>query len=142
MDAPDHAAVTRSRDDRRVAELVAMLRRAHPNVLVVGRTTTTNRALELMFPHLLTPIVSWEPREAPDLSTIFFRTLVIRDVDGLDPTQQGRLGARIGGPAGEIQIISTAAAPFLPLVKRGAFLDCLYYQLNTVCFDLSDDRDS
>ena len=142
MNAPDYTAVIRDRDDRGFVELVAMLRRVHPNVLVVGRAATTDRALALMYPYLQTPIVSWAPREAPDLPATFFRTLVIRDVDALDATQRGRLGARIGGTAGEIHIISTTVAPLFPLVERGAFLDRLYYQLNTVCLDLSDDHDS
>src|ERR1700752_3577880 len=54
------------RDDRRLAELVAMLRRSRPNVLVVGTSTDVDRTFEVMYPYLRTPIVAWVPRETPD----------------------------------------------------------------------------
>lgn len=32
-----------------------------------------------------------------------------------------------------VKVISTATASLLPRIERGAFLDSLYYRLNTIC---------
>ena len=126
------------REDRRFAELLSLLRRSRPNVLVVGSSTDTDRAFELMYQYLRTPIVAWIPRESRDLPAASFRTLVVRDVDRLDSTQQGNLVATMCRLAGDVQVVSTAKAPLFPLVERGAFLDRLYYQLNIVYLELTD----
>jgi len=126
------------REDRRLAELVAMLRRSRPNVLVIGSSTDTDRVFEVMYPYLRSPIVAWVPRETQDVPAASFRTLVIRDVDALDSTQQETLVASICRFAANVQIVSTSRTPLFPLVQRGAFLDRLYYQLNVVYLDLTD----
>ena len=126
------------REDRRLAELVAVLRRSRPNVLVIGSSTDTDRVFEVMYPYLRSPIVAWVPRETRDVPTASFRTLVIRDVDALDSTQQENLVASICRLAANVQIVSTSRTPMFPLVQRGAFLDRLYYQLNVVYLDLTD----
>jgi hypothetical protein len=126
------------REDRRLAELVAMLRRSRPNVLVVGSSAEVDRTFELMYPYLRTPIVAWVPRETRDLPSTSFRTIVIRDVEALDSTQQENLVALICRMAPDIQIVSTCGKPLFPLVERGEFLNRLYYQLNVVYLDLTD----
>jgi hypothetical protein len=126
------------REDRRLAELVAMLRRSRPNVLVVASSADTDRTFELMYPYLRTPIVAWVPRETRDIPAASFRTLVIRDVEALDALQQENLVALICRLAADVQIVSTARTPLFPLVQRGEFLDRLYYQLNVVYLDLTD----
>jgi sigma-54-interacting transcriptional regulator len=126
------------REDRRLAELAAMLRRSRPNVLVIGSSADTDRVFEVMYPYLRSPIVAWVPRETRDVPAASFRTLVIRDVDALDSTQQENLVASICRFAANVQIVSTSRTPLFPLVQRGAFLDRLYYQLNVVYLDLTD----
>ena len=126
------------REDRRLAELVAILRRSRPNVLVVASSADVDRAFELMYPYLRTPIVAWVPRETRELPAISFRTLLIRDVEALTAEQQENLIALICRLAANIQIVSTSKSPLFPLVERGAFLDRLYYQLNVVYLDLTD----
>ena len=126
------------REDRRFAEVLALLRCSRPNLLVVGSSTDTDRTFELMYPYLRTPIVAWIPRESRSLPAASFRTLVVRDVDRLDSTQQANLVAMICRLAADVQVVSTAKAPLFPLVERGAFLDRLYYQLNIVFLDLTD----
>src|SRR5262245_45805263 len=125
------------REDRRLAELIAVLRRSRPNVLVVGSSTDTDHTFEVMYPYLRTPIVAWVPRETRDVPAASFRTLVIRDVEALDSTQQENLVALICRHAADVQIVSTSRAPLFPLVQRGVFLDRLYYQLNVVYLDLT-----
>jgi hypothetical protein len=126
------------REDRRLAELVAILRRSRPNVLVVASSADVDRVFELMYPFLRTPIVAWVPRETREVPATSFRTLVIRDVDALSGEQQENLVALICRVAEEIQIVSTSKSPIFPLVERAAFLDRLYYQLNVVYLDLTD----
>jgi hypothetical protein len=125
------------REDRRLTELVAMLRRSRPNVLVVGTSTDVDRTFELMYPFLRTPLVAWVPRDTTDLPAAAFRTIVVRDIDALDPVQQNGLVALICRQP-DIQIISTSRTPLFPRVERGEFLDRLYYQLNVVYLDLTD----
>jgi hypothetical protein len=126
------------REDRRLTELVAMLRRSRPSVLVVGSSADVDRTFELMYPYLRTPIVAWVPRETRDLPTTSYRTLVMRDVETLDSTQQEHLVALFCRLAADVQIVSTSRAPLFPLVERREFLDRLYYQLNVVYLDLTD----
>jgi transcriptional regulator of acetoin/glycerol metabolism len=38
---------------------------------------------------------------------------------------------------GRIQIVSMTSVPLIPRVQIGAFLDTLYYRLNTVCVDVT-----
>jgi hypothetical protein len=125
-------------EDRRLTELVAMLRRSRPNVLVVGTSTDVDKTFELMYPYLRTPLVAWVPRETADIpATATFRTIVIRDVDAMDQVQQDALVALICRQP-DIQIVSTSKAPLFPRVERREFLDRLYYQLNVVYLDLTD----
>jgi hypothetical protein len=131
--------VTR-REDRRLTELVAMMRRARPNVLVVGSTADADRTFDVMYPYLRTPIVPWAPRNAREVPSGSFRTLLVRDVDSLTGSQQEELVALICRIGGDLQIVSMAKAPLFPLVEKGRFLDRLYYQLNVVYLDLSDER--
>jgi len=126
------------REDRRLAELVAILRRSRPNVLVVASSADVDRVFELMYPFLRTPIVAWVPRETNEVPATSFRTLVIRDVEALSGEQQENLVALICRVAEDIQIVSTSKSPIFPLVERAAFLDRLYYQLTVVYLDLTD----
>lgn len=126
------------REDRRLAELVAILRRSRPNVLVVASSADVDRVFELMYPFLRTPIVAWVPRETREVPALSLRTLLIRDVDALSGEQQENLVALICRLAEDIQIVSTSRSPIFPLVERAAFLDRLYYQLNVVYVDLTD----
>ena len=137
MSGLNETFVTR-REDRRLAELVAMLRRSRPNVLVVGSSADVDRTFELMYPYLRTPIVAWVPRETRDLPSTSFRTIVIRDVEALDSTQQENLVALICRMVADVQVVSTCGQPLFPLVERGEFLNRLYYQLNVVYLDLTD----
>lgn len=133
-------AVAHRDESRRLLELVPILRLAHPNVLVVGPADETDRMFEQMRQYLRTPIASWAPRETPHPPTMSHRTLVIRDVNGLSAVQQESLVGQLCRTAGDMQVVAMNEAPLFPLVKRGVFLDRLYYQLNVVLLDMTDDR--
>ena len=63
-------------------------------------------------------------------------TLVIRDVDALSSGEQYRLLRWLDAAAERGPIVSTAAAPLLPLVEAGMFSEALFYRLNTIYIDL------
>jgi DNA-binding NtrC family response regulator len=58
--------------------------------------------------------------------------LILHGVDALVHADQRRLLDWLGD-ALAVKVISTAPAPLLPRIERGAFLDSLYYRLNTIC---------
>jgi hypothetical protein len=63
-------------------------------------------------------------------------TLVIRDVDALSSGEQYRLLQWLDAASDHGPIVSTAAAPLLPLVEAGMFSEALFYRLNTIYIDL------
>lgn len=84
---------------------------------------------------------TWRPGKPfvlPDATTA--TTLILRDVDTLVREDQRRLLEWMEQAAGRAQVISTASAPLLPVVEAGAFMQTLYYRLNTIYLDLSDGR--
>jgi sigma-54-interacting transcriptional regulator len=121
-------------ESRRLAELLPALR-ARPNVLIDGPARDADQTFERMRPYLRTPLATWAPRETPWLPTGTFRTLVIRDVDSLNPSQQESVARFISRAAGRVQVVSIAGTPLFPLVTCGAFQEHLYYRLNTVLFE-------
>jgi hypothetical protein len=125
--------------DNPVSELLAALHRLHPNVLIIGGGGETERALEYIYPTLRAPVALWTPLETQYLPAPAFRTLIVRDVDGLTATQQASLARLVRRSAGEVQIVSTARVSFFPLVIQGLFLDELYYRLNVVVLEPGHD---
>jgi hypothetical protein len=123
------------RRERALANLVAVLQRGRPNVLVIGDSASTTDALERMRPYLQTPIASWLARESPALPEPPYRTLLIRDVDQLAVGQQTDLLAQLDEACAGVQLVSLAGTPLFPAVVRGAFLENLYYRLNIVVLD-------
>ena len=63
-------------------------------------------------------------------------TLVIRDVDALTSGEQHQLLRWLDAASDHGPIVSTAAAPLLPLVEAGMFSETLFYRLNTIYIDL------
>jgi hypothetical protein len=116
-------------------DLMRVLARAHPNVLIIGPVAMTDLALESMRPYLWQPIAVWTPREARDMPPDPYGTLVIRAIETLDRAQQSNLLARLEGLTRTVQAVSTAAEPLYPFVTRGDFLDSLYYHVNQVVVD-------
>jgi hypothetical protein len=68
--------------------------------------------------------------------TIDLGTVVIRDVDALTSGEQYRLLQWLDSAVACGPIVSTAAAPLLPLVEAGMFSEALFYRLNTIYIDL------
>jgi hypothetical protein len=110
---------------------------AHPNALLIGSQTRVTAAMARLRPYLRAPLVHWHPSalvEPPHATG----TLVIWEVDTLDQLQQELLLTWMDRHGADVQVISVAPCPVLPLVAEGTFLPALYYRLNTVCLALSD----
>jgi hypothetical protein len=115
-----------------LAELLPVLRLAHPNVLLIGDTDDTGTTFERMLPYLETPIAIWTPRQSANVPATPFRTLVVKRADHLNEAQQTELLALVSRTAGDIQVVTTSTVPILPLVSQGLFPDPLYYRLNVI----------
>jgi transcriptional regulator of aromatic amino acid metabolism len=62
--------------------------------------------------------------------------VILQDVGALTRADQHRLLDWLDDAAGRTQVVSTTPAPLWPRVQAGAFIDRLYYRLNTVCMDM------
>jgi hypothetical protein len=112
------------------SEDAQVLTHSHPNVVLVGQSQTTEAVLLALTPHLRPPVDSVTGVESlPSLSK---GTLILRQLDTLDWQAQQDLLAWLDGPGSGTQVVSLTSAPLYPRVKRGTFLDTLYYRLNTL----------
>jgi transcriptional regulator of acetoin/glycerol metabolism len=64
-------------------------------------------------------------------------TLILHDVGNLSPAEQLELLGWLADVDRDVQVVSTSSTQLMPRVNSGAFLDTLYYRLNTVCVDLA-----
>jgi hypothetical protein len=65
------------------------------------------------------------------------RTLILQDVGALTHADQHRLLDWLDRAAGRTQVVSMTPVSLWPHVQAGAFIDRLYYRLNTVCMDVT-----
>jgi hypothetical protein len=87
---------------------------------------------------MATPVATWrtgEPLVLPPVARA--RTLILQDVGALTRADQHRLLDWLDRAAGRTQVVSTTPASLWPRVQAGAFIDRLYYRLNTVCMDVT-----
>jgi hypothetical protein len=63
--------------------------------------------------------------------------MILQDVGALTDGDQHRLLDWLDRAPGRTQVVSTTPAPLFPRVQGGAFIDRLYYRLNTVCMDVT-----
>ena len=129
-------------DDARVAQAAhhELMTMGMPrvNVLLAGRDSAVQQTLESLLGRLPEPIASWCPGEQLSLpSTDASGTVILHDVGRLGLEDQIHLLEWLGSAAGRVQVVSTTAAPLFPRVRAGAFIDTLYYRLNTVYLELS-----
>ncbi len=108
------------------------------NVLLIGADDVVWRVLATQL-QLASPIATWQPGEPFSLpSTAGARTVVIREVGKLTEAEQVRLLDWLDGAVGRTQVVSTSGTSLLPQLEDGAFINSLYYRLNTVCVDLTN----
>jgi hypothetical protein len=112
---------------------IDMARRERTNVFLIGPAARCDDVIATLGPDLIAPMVVGCARDGLVLPPpAMVGTLILRDVDLLVRADQRRLLEWLGH-AVAVKVISTAIASLLPRIERGAFLDALYYRLNTIC---------
>jgi hypothetical protein len=108
------------------------------NLLLVAPDGVVRYVLESLLLNLREPIARRTPGQPLDLPPHgLVGTLVLHDVGTLSPHEQLELLGWLELADGRTQVVSTSPTPLLPRVQCGAFIDTLYYRLNTVCVDVS-----
>ena len=139
---PGGAGEARSHEDWRRARaahvglLLMGMRRV--NLLLVGIDGMVWSVLRTLLPNLEEPVVSWCPGESLVLPlAVRSGTLVLHDVGVMPADQQLQLLQWLEDSRCRTQVISMTSVSLLPRVQSGAFVDTLYYRLNTVCVDVT-----
>lgn len=105
------------------------------NVLLIGSDKLLASVWTGAWPALRKPVCwtdsvnFWLPHESVP-------TLVLQDVDDLNGRDQARLFAWLQRDAYVTRILATTRRPLFPMVEAGAFLETLYYCLNTLLLTL------
>jgi hypothetical protein len=107
------------------------------NLLLIGKDAGVSKVLETILADLADPIITCLPGDGLVLPETRVGTLILYDVGSLKYDDQRRLSEWLEGSLGRTQVVSTSEFPLLPRVQSGAFIDKLYYRLNTVCVDVS-----
>ena len=108
------------------------------NVLVVGPDDALKRLLDAVLPTLREPISRLAPGHCGLLPAVGeCKTLIIENVGALSLHDQHQLFDWLTATVGRTQTVSTTVTALLPLVETGAFIEALYYRLNTICIDVT-----
>jgi hypothetical protein len=86
---------------------------------------------------------TWRPGQAltlpePSGGRVGRTTVIIHEVGELPREEQRRLSEWLEANPNRTHVVSTSAAPLHLRVAAGAFLDALYYRLNTICVEIED----
>jgi hypothetical protein len=117
-------------------EVVQLAEKHRVNVLLLGTNDVVNRVMAALHERLPEPVARWSPGEQfmlPAAEQV--GTIVLNDVGALAIQEQIQLLEWLNTAQGRTQVVSTAPTLLLPRVKAGAFIDTLYYRLNTLCLD-------
>jgi hypothetical protein len=108
------------------------------NLLLIAPDGVVRYVLESLLLNLREPITRSSGGNALTLPPHGLTgTLVLHDVGRLQPREQLDLLEWLEQADGRTQVVSTSPTPLLPRVQCGAFIDTLYYRLNTVCVDVT-----
>lgn len=131
---PQPTSGTEAFDDSEISDVewqVVLSGRAH--VLIEGRRAAVRRAMSHLMAQLPRPISTWHAG-APWPSAS--ETVVVEEVDRLDPAEQRELLERVSSRSPSVQVVSTSSRSVYSAVCRGDFRTELYYHLNTVRIEL------
>jgi len=106
------------------------------NWLLVGGDGVIRSLLEML--PLDSLILTWRPGE-PLVMPPAKRggTVLLHDIDCLTQDDQRHLLEWLEQPVRRARVVSTTSTRLLPRVHAGAFLETLYYNLNTICVDVT-----
>lgn len=129
-DGADRGSVDHAREVLQLAETHRV------NVLLMGTNDVVNRVMAALHERLPAPVAQWSPGDEFTLPAADqVGAVVLNDVGALGIQEQIQLLEWLNTAQGRTQVVSTAPTLLLPRVKAGAFIDTLYYRLNTLCLD-------
>jgi hypothetical protein len=129
-DGSDHETLDRG------LEVLQLAEKHRVNVLLMGTNDLVHRVLAALHERLHEPVARWSPGEQFVLPPAEEGgTMLLHDVGSLAIQEQIQLLEWLTNAHGRTQVVSTTPGLLLPRVKAGAFIDTLYYRLNTVCLD-------
>ena len=117
-------------------EVVQLAEMHRVNVLLLGTNDVVNRVMAALHERLPEPVARWSPGDEFMLPAVGkVGAIVLNDVGALAIQEQIQLLEWLNMAQGRTQVVSTTPTLLLPRVKAGAFIDTLYYRLNTLCLD-------
>ena len=105
------------------------------NMLIRGEKSAATATVVALSADLSIPLVTWTAGSSVSLPALREGTVVLQDVDRLEPSTQRELLTWLDERGGRVRVISTARSDLFALVLSGEFLDSLYYRLNTIVVD-------
>ncbi len=112
------------------------IRRVRPNLLLCGPSAALDTTLATLRPSFQQPVYHWTSHGRESLPHEVAGTLIFEHASSAPGHQQRLLLAWLRKRKSRVQVISTTEEPLFALVQRGAFLDSLFYQLNTLYLDV------
>ena len=110
------------------------------NLLVRGEKSSVAATVVSLTVDFPPPLITWNAGAGASLPAADRGTLVIYDVESLDMAQQRTLLAWLENRRNRVRVITTVTGDLFALVAAGAFLDQLYYRLNTIVVDAANGR--
>jgi hypothetical protein len=107
--------------------------------MVAGPRAATGAALGALRSVFRAPFCEWhtgQPLSALSLGAA--RTLILDDASALTPDDQQVLQSWLQGAEPALQVVTATSVPILPLVQAGTFDAALYYSLNVIYLEVSD----
>ena len=111
---------------------------AQTNLLVEGNELRVQAVLAALAPNFVSPLTTWGGGMA--LPTARWGTLMVPHVERLHEEHQRQLLRWLGETDGTVRVVATTSGSLFRLVRRGAFLDALYYRLNIVRLEVAAER--
>ena len=117
-------------------ELVSLGMPGGVNWLLVGKDGAIGNLLEAL--PLGTVLAAWRPGDPLVLPEhVQHGTVLLRNVEGLTHQEQLQVIDWLESPLRRARVVSTSSARLIARMRAGAFLDTLYYRLNTITIDIT-----
>jgi hypothetical protein len=107
-----------------------------PNLLLIGPGALAEEFLVPLMPCLASPVLYLDATR-PSLPTTSVGTVIVRDVSQLARPHQRQFIEWLNAQNGTTRVITVSPRSLFQGVQRGAFLEELYYRLNTVLIELN-----
>lgn len=134
--------VSQLREEWRLTRAVLMelqqMGKPKGNLLLTGMDIVIKNILQVLMPDLRNPVSTWRPGQRLVLpSATKAGTLILHDVGDLPREDQRRL-LEWTLTGNRTQVVSTTRVPLQTRVQAGAFMETLYYRLNSVSVNVTE----